>query len=251
MLHNVPITLIGVAISTAAFPKLTERLTQNRPDLFKRDLANLLRLVIWYSLPAILITFLMRGYLARVITGSGNAEIAMLVGVFAWVILFRALYHVLSRSFYAQQDTHTPLYVSIVAIGLNIVLAIWWAAPENLGLIGLPLAQIVASATEAFILTVIMQRRFPGTLDRRFFGALWRMVSAFGITFWATWVLRRQFFELGADDRGFFTLFPKLMLLCMAVALIYFGLSVLFKIEETSPITAKIRDIVFKQIRLQ
>jgi hypothetical protein len=37
----------------------------------------------------------------------------------------------------------------------------------------------------------------------------------------------------------------------MAVALIYFGLSVLFKIEETSPITAKIRDIVFKQIRLQ
>ncbi len=251
ILHNVPITLIGVALSTAAFPKLTERLAQNRPDLFKKDLASLLRLVIWFSLPAVMVTFLMRGYLVRIITREGNAEIAALVGVFAWVILFRALYHVLSRSFYAQQDTKTPLYISMFAITLNIILAVWWARPEQFGLVGLPLAQLVAASLEALILTIIMQRRFPGILNRPFFDALWRMLSAFGITFWATWLLRREFFELGVQDRGFFTLFPKLLLLCIAVTIIYFGVSRLFKLEETEPIIAKLRDIVFKPIRLQ
>lgn len=251
ILHNVPITLIGVALSTAAFPKLTERLAQNRPDLFKRDINKLLRLVIWFSLPAVVITFLMRGYLVRILTGDGYADIAAVLGIFAWVILFRALYHVLSRSFYAQQDTKTPLYVSIAAVGLNIGLAIMWARPLSYGLIGLPLAQVVASAFEVCLLAVILQRRFAGIFDRRFLEALWRMLSVFGITFWVTWILRRGLFELGAQDRGFFTIVPKLGLLCSIVLLVYVVVSWLFKLEEVEPVIAKLRTILFKPIRLQ
>lgn len=251
ILHNVPITLIGVALSTAAYPKLTERLTQNRPDLFKVDVAKLLRLVIWFSLPAVATTFLLRGYLVRIIVRDGNALIASLVGVFAWVVLFRALYHVLSRCFYAQQDTKTPLYVSIAAIGLTIGLAIWWSQPSNFGLIGLPLAQLVGATVEAAILLIILQKRFPNTIDRPFMGALWRMVSAFGITFWVTWLLRREFLELGATDRGFFTLMSKVGLLGLITALTYVGLSWLFRLEEVQPIIAKARAILFKPVRLQ
>lgn len=251
ILHSVPITLIGVALSTAAYPRLTQRITQNRPDLFKHDVVKLLRLVIWFSLPAIAVTFLLRGYLVRIIVRDGNALIASLVGVFAWVILFRALYHVLSRCFYAQQDTKTPLYVSIASIGLTVALAIWWSRPDVLGLVGLPLAQLVGAVLEATILIVILQKRFPKLIDRPFIGALWRMISAFGITFWVTWLLRREFLELGALDRGFFTLMSKVGLLGLITALVYIGLSWLFKLEEVDPIIAKARAILFKPIRLQ
>lgn len=191
-LHNVPITLIGVALSTAAYPKMTERLAQNRPDLFKKELGSLLRLVIWFALPAITITFLMRGYLIRLLAGDGQATAAAVLGIFAWAVMFRALYHVLSRSFYAQQDTKTPLYISIFAVGLNVVLAILLARQSAYGIIGLPLAQVIASIAEVIILVAILLRRFPGILDRVFFGALWRMLSAFGVTFWVTWLLRRE-----------------------------------------------------------
>lgn len=250
-LHNVPITLIGVALSTAAYPKMTERLAQNRPDLFKKELGSLLRLVIWFALPAITITFLMRGYLIRLLAGDGQATAAAVLGIFAWAVMFRALYHVLSRSFYAQQDTKTPLYISIFAVGLNVVLAILLARQSAYGIIGLPLAQVIASIAEVIILVAILLRRFPGILDRVFFGALWRMLSAFGVTFWVTWLLRRELFELGAQDRGFLTIIPKLGLLCSIVLLLYVIISWIFKLEEVEPIIAKLRTILFKPIRLQ
>lgn len=251
ILHNVPIMLIGVALSTAAFPKLTERLAQNRPDLFKNDIRKLLRLVIWFALPTVIVTFLMRGYLVRILAGDGFPDIAALLGIFAWVVLFRALYHVLSRSFYAQQDTKTPLYVSFVAVGLNIVLAIWWGRETSLGLIGLPLAQLVASMLEAVLLSAILVKRFPGIYNKSFYSALWRMLSAFGITFWVAWLLRRGLFELGAEDRGFFTLMPKLGLLCIIISLVYITVSWIFKLEEVAPIVSKARNILFKPVRLQ
>ncbi|MBP9738654.1 murein biosynthesis integral membrane protein MurJ [Candidatus Saccharibacteria bacterium] len=251
ILHTVPITLIGVALSTAAYPRLTERLAHHRPDLFKQDVVKLLRLVIWLALPATAVTFLLRGYLVRIIVRDGNAEIAALLGVFAWVIIFRSLYHVLSRSFYAQQDTRTPLYVSVGTVSLTILLAIWWSQPQNFGLIGLPLSQLAASIIESSILIFILQKRFPNLIDRPFLGAFWRMLSAFAITFWVTWVLRREFLELGALDKGFFTLITKMGLLCMITALVYIGLSWLFKLEEVNPIIAKTRAILFKPIKLQ
>lgn len=250
-LHNVPITLIGVALSTAAFPKMTERLAQNRSDLFKKELIGLLRLVIWFSLPAVTVTFLMRGYLIRILSGDGQAVAAAILGLFAWAVMFRALYHVLSRSFYAQKDTRTPLYVSIVAITLNIILAVTLSRQSAYGIIGLPIAQVIAAVVEVVILVAIISRRFPGLFDRVFFGALWRMISAFGITFWVTWILRRSLFELGAQDRGFLTIMPKLGLLCTIVLLVYIILSWLFRLEEVEPIIAKIRTILFKPIRLQ
>ncbi len=250
-LHNVPITLIGVALSTAAFPRMTERLAQGRPDLFKKELAGLIRLVIWFALPAVTVTFLMRGYLIRILAGDGQATAAAVLGVFAWAVMFRALYHVLSRSFYAQQDTKTPLYISIFAISLNVILAIYLARSSQYGIIGLPIAQAVVAILEVAILLVILLRRFPGTLDRVFLGALWRMLSAFGITFWVTWLLRRELFELGAQDRGFLTVIPKLALLSTIVLLVYVIISWLFKLEEVEPIIAKLRTILFKPIRLQ
>ena len=250
-LHNVPITLIGVALSTAAFPKMTERLAQGRPDLFKKELAGLIRLVIWFGLPAVTVTFLMRGYLIRILAGDGQATAAAILGIFAWAVLFRALYHVLSRSFYAQQDTKTPLYISAFTITLNVGLAIFLARPSQYGVVGLPLAQVIAAVTEVIIMTIILLKRFPGTLGRVFFGALWRMLSAFGITFWVTWLLRRELFELGATDRGFFEIIPKLGLLCVVVTLVYLIVSWIFKLEEVEPIIAKIRTILYKPIRLQ
>jgi putative peptidoglycan lipid II flippase len=250
-LHNVPITLIGVALSTAAFPKMSERLAQNRPDLFKKELISLIRLVVWFSLPAVTVTFLMRGYLIRLLAGDGQAVAAAVLGIFAWAVAFRALYHVLSRSFYAQQDTKTPLYVSIFAITLNIILAVTLSRQSSYGIIGLPIAQVIAAVAEVAVLAVILQRRFPGLFDRVFFGAMWRMISAFGITFWITWILRRSLFELGAQDRGFLTIIPKLGLLCTIVLMVYVILSWLFRLEEVEPIIAKIRTILFKPVRLQ
>ena len=126
MLAYMPINLIGVAISTAAFPKMTERLAQGRPDLFKSELQTVLRVIIWLALPVTVVAFFARGYIVNFIVNGGDPRMAGILSILAISILFRSLYFISARSFYAQQDTKTPLYISLFTIGLNITLAIWF-----------------------------------------------------------------------------------------------------------------------------
>lgn len=56
-LMNVPVMLIGNSISTAAFPRLVERLASGRTDLFRKDFTSILRLIIWVTMPVLVICF--------------------------------------------------------------------------------------------------------------------------------------------------------------------------------------------------
>lgn len=113
ILQTAPIILIGTAISTAAFPRLTNRLAQGRPDLFRKDFLMVLRAMIWITLPVVVIAYFCRGYLAHLIFSRDSGTIARVFGYLAGAIFFRTLYAIISRWFYAQKDTRTPLYVSL------------------------------------------------------------------------------------------------------------------------------------------
>lgn len=248
-LHLVPITLIGVAISTAAFPKMTERLTQGRPDLFRKELQGVLRVIIWLALPTAVITFFTRGYLVRLLVANGNATIATLLGLLVVAILFRSIYHIASRAFYAQQDTRTPLYISFAAIGLNIVLAVMLARPDSFGIYGLAIAQSLVAVFEVTVLFVILVKRFPGTLDLFFMNAILRMVSASGLTGIVTYILVSFVFPLRAADSGFMVLVPKFALIAGMSMLSYFGFSALFRLTEVKPVVERVLKVVFRQFK--
>jgi putative peptidoglycan lipid II flippase len=108
VLHTAPILLIGTAISTAAFPRLNQRLSQGRPDLFRKDFLMVMRAMIWLTLPIIVFCFFARGYLARLIFTNNNNEIAQIFGFLTAAIFFRVLSAIISRWFYAQKDTPSP-----------------------------------------------------------------------------------------------------------------------------------------------
>lgn len=247
-LHMVPINLIGVAISTAAFPKMTERLSQGRPDLFKSELQSVLRIIIWLALPVATIAFFARGYLVNFIKNGGDSLMAGLLGALAVAILFRSIYHIAARSFYAQQDTKTPLYISIFAIALNIALAIWFTTSLDMGAYGLAWAQSVVAFIEVAILFAIMARRIPGLFDRVFMHAIGRMASATGFMAIITYVTV-QLFQLGAADEGFFATFPKFAVIVAVSSTAYLIFSKLLKLPEVQPVLSKVRALFFGRFR--
>ncbi len=177
-LSMMPINLIGVAISTAAFPKMTERLSQGRPDLFRSELQTVLRIIIWLSLPVAMVTFFTRGYVVNFIKNGGDYLIAGLLGALVVAILFRSVYYIAARSFYAQQDTKTPLYISIVSISLNITLAIWFTSSLKMGAYGLAWAQSIVAVFEVVVLFIIMGQRIKGLFSADFWRAVGRMTAA-------------------------------------------------------------------------
>lgn len=247
-LHMAPINLIGVAISTAAFPKMTERLSAGRPDLFKNELQAIIRVIIWLALPVSVITFFARGYLINFIKNGGDALMAGLLGSLVVAILFRSIYHIAARSFYAQQDTKTPMYISIFSIGLNIALAVWLSMTLDMGPYGLAWAQSIAAFVEVMILFAIMSVRIKGLFDRVFIGAIVRMASAAGFMAIVSYV-SVQLLQLAVSDQSFLATFPKFAAIVVIDLGAYLWLSRLFRLSEADPVIAKLRTILFGRMR--
>jgi len=239
-LHTVPIQLIGTAIATAAFPRMSERLSQGRPDLFRSDFLKVLRAMIWITIPVVVLSFFSRGYLARLIFSRGSNEIAAIFGFLCGAIFFRVIYAIVSRYFYAKKDTWTPLIVSIFIIALNILLAWQLSKPDRYGIAGLAIAQAVVAAVEVFILFCIMLIRDRKLFDREFWGGVWRILSVTGFSVVATYIMV-QIFPLGANDKGVLTLGSKFGLITIVTLGVHLGMSSLFSLEEAVPVVAKLR----------
>lgn len=243
-LSYVPINLIGVAISTAAFPKMAERLGQGRPDLFKSELQSVLRVIIWLALPVTVITFFGRGYLVSFIDNGGDTIMASILGILAIAILFRSIYHISARSFYAQQDTKTPLYISLFTIGLNITLAVWFTFGLGLAVYGLAWATVIVSAIEVTILFTIMSQRIKGLFDMVFVHAIARMASATGLMAIVTYISVTMW-PLNAKDQSILASFPKFALIVIVSSFVYCFFSYLFKLREVEPILSRLKKILF------
>ncbi|MDN5819546.1 MAG: polysaccharide biosynthesis C-terminal domain-containing protein [bacterium] len=247
-LHMVPINLIGVAISTAAFPKMTERLGQGRPDLFRNELQSILRIIIWLALPVATIAYFTRGYLVNFIYNGGDPLMAGILGILVVAILFRSVYHIAARSFYAQQDTRTPLYISFVAIGLNIFLAIWLTMQVGLGAYGLAWAQSIVAVVEVTILFLVMSRRIKGLFGGDFIGSVGKMMSAAGFTALVAYI-GVFLLPLQGGEQSFFTTFPKFCLIVAVSLATYLWFSKILQLKEAGPVIRRMNKILFGRIR--
>ncbi len=244
-LHLVPVTLIGVAISTAAFPKMTERLGQGRPDLFRKELQTILRVIIWLALPTAMVTYFTRGYLVHFIKNGGEPLIAGILGILSVAILFRSVYHISARSFYAKQDTKTPLYISIGTISLNIALAVYFTTRLNMGAYGLAWAQSIVAGVEVLALFTIMSRRIHGLFNAVFIHAVARMLSATGFTALITYV-SVNIFSFKATDQSFLAAFPKFVAIVTISLISYTLISKLLGLGEANAVSSRVMKVIFK-----
>jgi putative peptidoglycan lipid II flippase len=248
ILSTAPILLIGTAISTAAFPRLNARLSQNRPDLFRKDFLMVLRAMIWISAPLAVVCFFCRGYLARLIYADPNFRIASIFGFLTAAIFFRILYSIMSRWFYAQKDTKTPLLVSIFTISLNVILAVWLARPNRYGVEGLALAQSIVAAVEVFILGTVMLVRDHRLFDANFWSGVWRIISVTGFSVVAAFIMI-SLYPLGINDKGIITLGSKLIIITAVTFAVHVAISALFGLEEVKPIFKRVRRVILKPVK--
>lgn len=246
-LHMAPINLIGVAISTAAFPRMTERMGEGREDLFKTELQTVLRVIIWLAMPVTAITYFTRGYLVNFIKNGGDALMAGLLGTLVVAILFRSVYFIAARSFYAQQDTKTPLFISIFAIGLNIILAVWFTQGLKMGAYGLGYAQSLVAVFEVIVLLGIMHFRINGLIDRKLMHAIGKMAIATALTSIVCYVMV-QLFQLQNADNSFLATFPKFTLITSVSLVAYVLFSRVLQLQEANPILRRAHQLLFARL---
>jgi putative peptidoglycan lipid II flippase len=250
VLSTAPILLLGTAISTAAFPRLNARLSQGRPDLFRKDFLKVLRAMIWISAPIVVISYFSRGYLARLIYTKGNDQISIIFGFLTFAIFFRIIYSIVSRWFYSHKDTKTPLFVSIFAVLLNVVLAYTLSRPSAYNVAGLAIAQSIVAGTEVTILSIIMVLRDHKLFDRVFISGVVRIMSVTGFSIVAGFIMI-TIYPLGINDRGFFVLGSRLAIIGIVTMLVHIGVSALFDLDEVKPIFNRIKRLASKPVNYE
>jgi putative peptidoglycan lipid II flippase len=243
-LSLMPVNLIGVAISNAAFPRMTERLSEGKDELFRSELRTVLRWIVWLALPIATITYFTRGFVVAFIKNGGNVLIAGLLGALVVAILFRTIYHIAARIFYAQQDTKTPLYISIFSIALNIFLAVTFTNSFGWGVYGLAWAQSIVAFIEVVILFVILRLRIPQLFTASFWHAILRMVAASALMALVTYATV-QLFQLQSNDMSFLATFPKFGIIVAVSFVTYVWLSHILRLREATPVITKARSILF------
>ncbi len=251
-LHQMPVNLIGVAISTAFFPKLTEELGNGDKKEFNETFRQALRTITWIALPVSVIAFFGRGYVTSFISNIGNNDsngtIASILGTLCVAIFARSIFHIASRGFYAYQDTKTPFIVSIFAIGLTIGLSIWFYL-IGLGVDGLGWAQSIGAVVEIIILLYILQRRSGRVLlNRSYWRATFRMFFATAIAGCVAFSMTK-FVPLMVTDTSLVITIPKFLLISSVSFIAYLIASYFLNLKEAGPIFRYFKKILFRNVK--
>jgi putative peptidoglycan lipid II flippase len=248
-LMNVPVMLFGTSIATAAFPRLTDRLAQGRPDLFHKDFIRVLQAMMWIAMPVAVISYFARGYLARLLYGDVAPAVSLIFGYLSIAIFARILYTILSRYYYAQKDTLTPLFISLFTIALNIVLAFNLASHSSYGIAGLALAQSIAAVAEIVLLVGFIMKRDIHVFNKKFWGYMIRIVSVTGFSVLAAFIMV-SLLPLRLGDHGFITLGFKFGLVAGVTMLVHVVMSALFGLDEARIVIHKAYRIILAPVRV-
>ncbi len=195
-----PLMLIAQAIATASLPTFSAQAALGKLDEMRNSLSAAIRTVLLLSLPAAVGMILLRFPLIRLLYENGTTFTTQSTELVAWALLWytvglvgHSLVEIISRAFYAMQDTKTPVIVGVVVMSLNIILSlilgplflkIGWLA---IG--GLALANSIATGLEAIVLLVIMRKRLKGLEGNKIFLLTWKVILAVFIMGLVIWYL--------------------------------------------------------------
>jgi len=184
---------IAQSVAIAAMPTFSAQHALGKLDEMRTSLAASLRGIFLMALPASIGLMILREPLISFLYQRGEFD-AHDVQLVAWALLWYAaglvghsIMEVLTRAFYAQQDTKTPVLIGTVAMGLNVVFSIVFSQYfESIGwypLGGLALANSLATALEATTLFVFMRKRLNGIEGKSIADGAWRVgLAGLGMT---------------------------------------------------------------------
>ena len=162
-LSQIPVGVLGVSVAVALFPTLSRDAALGRVPEIRRQVAGSLRILIFLAAPLTAALIVLAGPITSVFFQYGlfterSAErTAGALVFFAIGLTGHIVVHVLTRAFYAMQDTRTPVLWAIIAVAINVPLMVWLVGP--MGVEGLALALSISALLEVVGLLWALRRR--------------------------------------------------------------------------------------------
>jgi len=130
-LQSVPLSIIGVSYSVAAFPTLARFFSQGERQKFFTHIASAARHIILWATPAIVLFIVLRAQIVRTILGSGafgwddTRLVAASLALFVFSLLAHSFQLLFMRAYYAAGETRMPLIINVSSAVFIAVSAFW------------------------------------------------------------------------------------------------------------------------------
>lgn len=128
-LQSVPLSVIGLSYSVAAFPTLAKLFVNNKKGEFLNQTTVAVRQIIFWSIPAAMLIIVLRAQFVRVILGASDRFdwqdtrlTAAAMAIFTLSVVAQSLVALFARAFYAAGKTWRPIIINLVS-ALIIVIA--------------------------------------------------------------------------------------------------------------------------------
>ena len=181
-LSQIPVGVVGVSIAVALFPTLSTDAALGRIGEIRRQVAGAIRILLFVAAPLMAIMIVLAEPLTAVFyqygafTAAASERTSSALVFFAVGLGGHIIVHVLARTFYAMQDTKTPVKWAIVAVAINVPLMAWLVGP--MGIEGLALAMSIAAVIEVLGLLWSLHRRIESVEEAAILRSLGRAAVA-------------------------------------------------------------------------
>lgn len=128
-LQSVPLSLIGVSYSAAAFPILARAITEGNTRTFIEKTVQASRHIIFWSIPLSVLFIVLRAQIVRTVLGAGEFDwsdtrlTAASLALFIVSAVAQGLVLLFVRAFYAEGKTSKPLILNIISAVCTISVA--------------------------------------------------------------------------------------------------------------------------------
>jgi len=128
-LQSVPVGIIGISYSVAAFPVLVKSYFAKDMDNFIKQIVSAAKQIIFWSMPVITLLIVLRAQIVRVVLGSSTFSwsdtrlTAASVSLFIISLVSQGLVLLFVRGYYAAGNTKKPLIINVSSSIMVIVLA--------------------------------------------------------------------------------------------------------------------------------
>ena len=181
-IYQINLAIAGIAIGVVILPQLSKHIQSRKKDkiLFIQNKA--LELSLFLSLPATLALIIGSEEIISALFGYGsfdqksvnNSSLALYY--FALGLPAFALIKVFSSFFFANHDTKTPFFISLISVILNILISIYYF--KQIGFVIIPIATSVSSWFNSILLFIFLKNKELFYISKNFLIKFIKIITA-------------------------------------------------------------------------
>lgn len=181
-LQSVPLGIFGISFSIAAFPRLSALAARENMEKFNYVFSRTFKRILFFVIPSSLIIFSLRAEIVRAVLGAGEFDwedteyTLWVLGFLALSLFAQSTVPLLTRCFYALENTKTPFYAALISESVNILLVV--VLIERFEILGLAIAFSLASIVNMATLFFLLDKKFKDVKKSAMFTPIIKILIA-------------------------------------------------------------------------